>query len=489
MAAAQAAHVALNVASTIVLARLLLPSDFGLIAMVTAITSFLGLFRDLGLSTATVQRSDLTAGDLSALFWVNAILGALMAIAVGASAPLVAHFYGHPELEGVTLALACGFVTAGLSVQHSALLRRQLRFGATAVIDVGAHAVAAAAAILSAQLNAGYWALVVFQLSSSAAATTGAWIVCGWKPGWPPSFSGVRPLVSFGTGLTVFNTLAYLTRNLDNVILGRVAGAAALGFYTRAYSLLLMPVDRVRGPISAVVVPALARLQTDPQRFRAYFLKAITTVAAIGMPLVVFLFVFAEETVVLVLGAQWAQSVLLFRLLAPAAFVETFNTIGSWVCTPLGNASRLVRWQIVATIAMIAAFLVGAGWGAAGMAAAVSVATVALRAPATVYLLRGSPIRPQDLGLALCRPAIASIAAGGAVHAIALTAPALRFGSLLELVAAAALFAGLYLTLLFALPGGRRHLGDVAASLRALCTPVRAVSLPAHSTAASGVAQ
>jgi O-antigen/teichoic acid export membrane protein len=465
--AVQVAQFVLNLASTAILARLLAPDDFGLIAMVAAVSSFLLVFRDLGLSTATIQQAELRQPEVSALFWINTALGILSAAVLAATAPLVAWFYDQSALRGVTLALAPGFAVAGLGVQHTALLRRQMRFGSLGVVDIASAIAGIVTAIATAQAIGNYWALVYGQLIQQIAATTGAWVACRWKPSWPPRVSGAGSLVSFGAGLTGFNVLAYFVRNVDNVILGRAAGSAALGLYVKAYSLLLLPVDRIRVPITAVVIPALSRLQDEPARFRSYYLKAIASTATLGMPVVVLLFVLAEDVILLFLGPQWAQSVLLFRVLAPAAFVETFNTVGSWCCLPLGRPGRLIRWQAVATTVTVAAFLIGARWGALGMAAAVSISTVALRGPAMVYLLRGSPVRPTDVLRSLYAPALASVIAGTLLFVV-------RWRMFAEDARASAIllttpvFAATFLVLLMAMPGGRKHFMEITRLFREL---------------------
>ena len=365
------------------------------------------------------------------------------------------------------MALALGFVLAGVSIQPNALLRRQMRFASLAGIELVSLILGFAAAIASAVSGAGYWALVYLVLVQQTASAIGTWLACGWKPSMPARSARVRPLLSFGAGLAGFNILNYMVRNLDNIIIGRVAGPAALGLYQKAYSLLLVPVDRIRGPISSVVVPALSRLQDDPARFRSYYLKAVTSVAAVGMPVVVFSFVFAEDAILLVLGPQWRESIILFQAIAPAAFVETFNTVGSWACMPFGRSGRLVRWQLFATTAMVISFLIGVRWGALGVAVAFSVSTVALRLPAILYLLKGSPVSPIDLLGPLGRPAAAAVAAGAIMFVLRtfmLRAElSQEFGHAFLLLGAVPVFGALYLALWLVLPGGRHAIGELLA--------------------------
>ena len=456
----QMAQFALGLGATAALARLLTPTDFGLIALGATVGDFLGMFLDLGLGAGTVQRAALEKSQLNTLFWINAALGVLTAVLMAGTAPLVARFYGHQELIGVNGVLALGFLLSGLSVQHTALLRRQMRMTRLAGIELVSLTFGIAAAWISAALGAGYWALVCLQLAPQAFGLIGVWSACRWRPGRPDRSADIRPWFSFGAGLTSFNVLDYFSRNLDNMIIGRVSGTAALGLYVKSYSLLLLPGNRVRGPASAVVVPALSRLQDDPLRFKRFFLASITIVAAIGMPLVVFTFVFAPEVILLVLGPRWQGSVILFQVLAPAAFVETFNTVGSWACMPYGRSGRLVRWQMFATAVMGASFFAGARWGVVGVASAVSISTVALRAPSIVYLLKDSPVRPLDLMGALARPSGASLFAGAIVYALRFsllrTLPALAL-----VLVAAPVFGAVYAGLWIASPGGRRVIGEL----------------------------
>ncbi len=455
----QAFQFSLGLASTAILARLLMPSDFGLIAMAATLTNLLLPFADVGLSALTVQIRSLTETQATTLFWINVGLGlAITALLIGL-APGVAWFYEEPELVAPTVALALAFAVGGLGVQHSALLRRQMRFESLAVVQVCSLTMGVAAGVAGALAGAGYWALVFMSLAQQVAYVTGAWLVSGWRPGFSFRYDSIRPMLSFGAGLTGFRVLTYLANNADNVVIGRVVGTTALGLYSKAYSLLLLPVRRVRGPAAEVVVPALSRLQDDTARFRDYYLKAITLVTAVGMPLVASLFVFAQEAVLLVLGPQWQESVPLFQALAPAAFLGTFNVAGSWACMPFGRTGRLFRWQVLATSGLVVAFLIGARWGALGVAIGLSVATVVLRVPAVVYLLRGSPVRPLDLLAAITRPACASLIAGAVVFALRDTL-ASGFGPAVTLAAGFASFSVLYALVWIVPPGGRAVIGD-----------------------------
>lgn len=455
---AQSLKFALRLASTAVLARLLAPQDFGLVAMVFALTSFLALFGDLGLSTATVQRAEVTQAQVSNLFWINVVLGGCVALLCAGSAPLVAWFYAEPRLTAVTLVLASGFLFSALSVQHQAMLRRQMRFSLLARVDVLSLIAGLSTGVALAALGAGLWSLVISDLVVRIVYALGVWTSTDWRPARFRRGVGTGPLLAFGGSLTGFNIANYLSRSADDVLLGRAVGSAALGLYSKAYQLLLLPVQRISGPVSSIAIPTLSRLQVEPERFRSFYLQAMLLICAVGMPAVVFLFVTAEAAIGLVLGDQWSGAVILFQVLAPAAFVGTFNVAGSWVCTPLGRTHRLLRWQIVATTLTIGAFLIGIRWEALGVAAAFSISTVLLRLPGLAYLLHDSPVRLADVLRTIARPALASFAAGAGLFAL-ITAAGFEGSRVIVLALGGALFLGLYVVVWNATPGGRRSFG------------------------------
>jgi O-antigen/teichoic acid export membrane protein len=338
-----------------------------------------------------------------------------------------------------------------------------MRYASVGAVETIALAAGLAVGALSAVRGAGLWSLVAMHASIHLTSTAGAWIACGWRPGRPAPLAAVRELFRFGSRLTGFRLVNYLSRNADDVLIGRFAGAAALGLYGKAYKLLLVPVREIGGPASSVVVAGLSRLQNDPERFRAYYVRAVLAVAAAGMPAVALLFVLADEIVALLLGEAWSGCVPLFRILAPAAFVGTFHAAGSWACTALGRTGRMLRWQLVASTLTLASFAVGVRWGAAGVAAACSVSAVALRYPALRYLLRGGPVGPRDVAEALWRPATASLVAAFVTGCIAATGACGDGASAVALLSLG--FAACYAGSWMLLPGGARWVGEGVATL------------------------
>jgi O-antigen/teichoic acid export membrane protein len=451
--AAQATKFVVQTLSTAILARLLVPSDFGIVGMVSAITGLLGSFGDLGLSSATIQRDEITHEQVSTLFWINVAFSLLISVTVAALAPAIAWFYHEPRLIAITLALSGAFLFGGLTAQHYALLTRQMRFGAMSLVVLLPLLACNIVGVGLAKLGYGYWSLVVMSLVLAVGTALAAWIAAGWIPGWPRRGCGIRSMLAFGGHLTGFNLLNYLTRNGDNILIGRFLGAGSLGIYSKAYGLLMLPVQQINAPINGVVLPALSRLQNQPEQYRRYFLRAVEGLAFVGMPIIAFAFADAEPIVSVFLGSKWMAAVGIFRLLAPAALVGTINLAPVWIFTTLGRADRQLRWAVITSPMILAGFLIGLHWGAAGVAASFS---ITFGVSFTLFVLdacRHSPIQVRDFGVALFPPLCVSIAAAAIVSLIGLPS---HYPAAMRLGADIAIFALAFVSLSLIFPGGRR---------------------------------
>ncbi len=487
----QGGKFALTLLSNVVLYRLagLTPHDNGLLTMVITITGVVTLFKDLGLSRATVQKDHITREETSTLFWVNAAIGLLATIVTLALAPAIAWFYHEPRLVHITMLLATGFLFSGTAVQHQALLQRQMQFATIAVVDLMSLIIGIAVGVISAFMGAGYWSLVFMQLTTTIVNTLGTWRACRWRPGLPQRGTDVKSQLKFGGNLAGFNILNYFQRNVDNLIVGKMAGAAALGLYGKAYQLLMLPVNQISTPMSNVAVPALSRLQKEPERYRSYYRKAIELLTFVSMPIVVMLFVVADDLILLLLGKDWTGSVPIFRWLVPAAFIGTFNVATGWVYTSLGRTDRQLIMAFVVTPITIGGFLVGA-WqhGPMGVAASFTITTVLLRYPTIVYCFRGTPLSATDLFGAIARPATASIMAGVGLYAIDTMMPLTGIPTGVRLCIDGVIYCVLYLACWLTMPGGRQFITSLRGLFREMLgskkPKVKAEGVPAAVAAA-----
>lgn len=454
----QAISYGVHLAATVILARLLTPEDYGIVAMVTAITGFMNLFRELGLSSATIQSRSISQDQLSALFWVNVGLGGLITLIIAALGPVLAWFYHKPQLSLVTIGISFTSLLSSLGTQHGALLNRQMRFGVLAIVRVSALVAGSVAAVVVALTGGTYWALVASSVVTALWSTSGLWIASGFRPGRPRKGAGVRSLVRFGAHVAGFDLVNYFHRNLDNVLIGRAWGAQQLGLYSKAYALLMFPISNLRAPLHRVAFPALSRLQNDPGQFRLYFVKYCSLLAFISMPLVAFLYTCSENVIRLLLGPSWLGAVELFSILALVAFVQPVTGLTGTVLVTLGHGGRYFRWGLYNAIITVISFFSGLPWGARGVAIGYCIASYVVLHPSLMYGFHKTPLRPSDFYRSIAKPCAASV--GMAIVAILVRG---RLATASDAVVLALLLpvSGLvYLGIFRVLPGGRRTLED-----------------------------
>jgi polysaccharide transporter, PST family len=418
MFAAQVVKVAIQIGSVIALARLLPPGAFGLIAMVAAISNVLDLVKELGLSTATIQREHLTQAQVSALFWINVAAGSLVAVSLAAAAPLVARFYGQPDLVAVTRWLALGFLLSGFTTQHWALLRRQMRFGSVAIIDGSSDIAGIVVAVILAVAGAGFWALVAQRLVPVACNLIGSWIVCRWRPSWP-RITPVRDLILFGLSVTGCGILGALARSVDQILIGWMWGPTVLGLYERASKLLLVPLNNINIPLYSVALPALSRLADAENRYRAAVRGLYEKMTMVTMPAAALVAVTGDWLAPLLFGPSWhAAGPLVICFGAAAVTQPTIISVGL-LYLPLNRSKELLRSTIIDAALCILLFGIGLPFGANGVAASFATGSLAIRLPISFWLAtRRGPVTVRDLASAVTPSLVAAGVLAVAVMAL-----------------------------------------------------------------------
>jgi PST family polysaccharide transporter len=453
---AQGASIVIQLASTIVLARLLSPEDFGIIAMVTAVTAFAAVFRDLGLSSAAIQSKTLSESQQSNLFWVNAAVGAFLTAVVAAISPLIALFYGKPELTLVSMALSTSFLIVSLGTQHDARLIREMQFGRRSASVIGGAVMGLAISIALALAGYSYWALAWGNISGAATTTLLLFGMSSFKPGMPKRGSGILQMVKFGANVTGFNVINYFARNLDKILLGRVWGSDVLGYYSKAYALLMFPLTAVRRPVSTVAFPAMSKLQNDPAGFRAYYRRVTLLISLVTMPIVAYSFICARPLIDVLLGPKWLDVVPIFSVLAATAFIQAPVSLNGLVQLSLGRSRRYLMIGATAAVAVSIGFCIGVRWGPIGVAAGYAAATYLFLIPLLWWGFRESSLRVADFFESIALPAITSLAAAAVAWGGVQALPAVSVFLLLLLTGA--LFAGAYLSFLLLTRTGRTEL-------------------------------
>ena len=349
----QVIRFALQLGSLMVLARLLSPQDFGVVAMVTAITNVMEIVRDFGLSSAAMQAKELNDAERTNLFWVNTGIGTGCALVVTLSAPLIVRMYGTSVVGPIVLALGWLFIVSGVNTQFRAELSRSLRFKALAVTDIAAQAGSIAVAISLAAAGAGYWAVVGQQIALVVLTCTSNVILCKWRPGRPRRSVSIRRFFRFGGSVLGTNVIGYATNNLDNVAIGIYSGSGPLGLYSRAYQLLMVPLTQVNVPMTRVVLPVLSRVQDEDETYARYVSKAqlvgcymlasgFAIAAGVSVPLVALLF-----------GPKWSGVAPIFAALAIGGIFRGIGQISYWMYLSRGRADAQLKLYLVTRPIMI----------------------------------------------------------------------------------------------------------------------------------------
>jgi polysaccharide transporter, PST family len=466
---AQMVRVLGQMGTLVVLARLLPPQAFGLLAMVAAIGLVLDLVKEFGLSGATIQKTNITHAQVSTLFWINAGVGAALAVLLFLAAPLIARFYGQPELEGIARWLALGFVASGLTVQHWALLRRQMRFGAIAGMETTADLASFAASITLALNGAGYWALVVQRLIPPILLLAASWIVCRWRPSRPAPAAGVRALLGFGASVTVSQLATAFARSVDQIMIGWLWGPAVLGLYERTTRLLLLPINTINAPVYAAAMPALSRLLDQPARYRSMFGQVMQKLGLLTMPTFALAAVTADWVVEILFGPAWRQAIPLVALFSVSAtFLPVLMAAGLLFLTQARTTEMLRATLIDSTIAIVA-ILIGLPWGVVGVAASIAAVGLLLRAPLAFWLAtRRGPVTVGAIWRAIAPPASIALAIVLVIGTLRSVTPDPTPGAM-AMVAATAL--AISLIGLLAWPETRREVRQLLAGGRLTFSP------------------
>jgi PST family polysaccharide transporter len=471
---------AVSIASAAVLARLLTPRDFGLLAMASSLTTFVSTFRDVGLPMATVHREDVDHEQVSGLFWINLTISALIALVMAALAPAIAWFYGDHRLIVLTLIVSASTFIGSVGVQHEALLQRQMRFTALTAVEIGSAMTGFALGVAMAVAGAGYWALVGQLVTSHLTRSASLWLACGWRPAvrlsrWPWTDGGLRALVSYGAHHAASRVLAHVGRKLDQVLVGRLAGAAVLGLYSSASRWSQFPFRMINSPLVGVAVAGLSRVQHDSARYRAHARTALEAIFVASLPVLAFVFVESRRVIQVLLGAQWISAAPLFRILCVGAFAVSVTRVTKWLYLSQGTTRRELHWSLIATPLMILAVAIGTHWGATGVAVGYTAGEIALAYPSIQFCLRTSHLTRRDFFAAVARPIAASIGGGVSLFVGGPFLPASGH-ALFDLALKGILFSVAAVLSWLALPGGRRAARDLAGLARELLPNDRGVA-------------
>ena len=484
-----AVGLAIQVISTMILARLLVPEDFGVVTIVTTFSILLGNFGLNGFTEAILQADKIGHSLASNLFWINAGTGLILTIGFAASGSLLGRLYGDVRVTQVAVSMSVTIFVTSLSVQHLALLKRAMRFSVVSANDVFARVVSVTVSIILGWAGCGYWALVVGSIVLSLITSLGAWSLCRWVPGLPRRVAGTGSMVRFAMNTYGRFSVNYFSRNLDNLLVGWRFGASSLGFYKKAYDLFALSVSQSTAPLTNVAVSALSRFRGEPNKYRQHLLSALSILTFVSMGLAADLTLVGKDLIRFLLGPGWDPAGRIFTFFGPGIGIMVLYHTHGWIHLSLGRADRWFRWGIIELTVTGLLFLLFLPWGALGIAAAWTASFWILTFPALWYAGRPIKFGIGPVFGAVWKYIAASLLAGCASALITLKIPALvaqpgSIGAAIRMLAVSALFGILYLGVVILLHRGWAPLGQFVSLFRGMVSLGRS-AIPSIAAVAS----
>jgi len=393
----QGCKILLGFGTTVIVARLLTPGDFGVLAMVAPVTGFLQLFQNLGLSQATIQARDLTSEQSNAMFWINVAAAVCVAVLMVALAPLVGMFYDDVRPAYIMAATALTVLVAGFKLQHQALLNREMRFANLSLNEVAAAVTTSLATIFAALLLNSYWALWLGTLLGGLMSTAMMWRASRWRPRLGVRLGGTRELIGIGANVTGFDVANFCARNADNVIIARAFGGYSAGLYDRSYKLMLFPLQNINWPLARVVLPTLRRLQDQPEQFAKAFLTVIRGLSIAAVPGVLAAAICSGELIEILLGPNWAEAAPIFFWLSLAGVIQPVVSATGWLFISTGRTRQMAKWGLFASTVTVLSFFAGLPWGTQGVAAAYFIGQLFLAPILFRYVTASTPVSARSI--------------------------------------------------------------------------------------------
>ncbi|MEJ2715533.1 MAG: lipopolysaccharide biosynthesis protein [Deltaproteobacteria bacterium] len=356
-------HQGVQVLVSIVLARLLLPTEFGLIAMLTIFIALAQSFVDSGFGSALVQKQDVTHLDECSVFYFNILVGFLVGGLLFLSAPLIGAFYEVPLLVPLARVMSVTFVINAFGVIHTTLLTKRIDFKAQMKVSVIAAMLSGGIGIAMAYRGFGVWSLAAQSISNNLFRTTLLWLFLPWRPSWAFSFISLRSMFTFGSKLLFSGLLDTIYNNLYLVVIGRMFSATTLGYYTQADQAVRFPSGNLSKTIGRVTFPVFSSMQDSPDRLKRATRKTLTSLGMINFPLMIGMAVVAKPLVLVVLTDKWLPCVPFLQLLCIVGLLFPCHVINLNVLMALGRSDLFFRLEIYKKILITAVIFLTAPWG------------------------------------------------------------------------------------------------------------------------------
>lgn len=353
--------------SSIFLARILSPEDFGIVAMVMVIISIAETIVEVGFGSAIIQRLKVSELETSSAFYVNLLMGALISAAMFFSANLISQFYQQPELIRVVKWLSPIIFIGSLTTIQIALYNRKMKFETLSIINVISSLLAAIVAIIAAFKGAGFWALVIQNGVMYTIRSILIWAKSDWRPGLYFSFKSLKPVWRYSSNIFFAQAINMMFARLDAILIAKYFQASALGFYNRAKALNDLTVQYSSGSLGKVMFPVLSAKQNDKQNFNMFFKETYRVLSLTSIVVASVLYITAQDLIVLIFTAKWITTAVYLQIIVFGIFFQNANFIVAHTIKASGNSGVFLRAELVKKLLMTLAFIIGVNFGVEGI--------------------------------------------------------------------------------------------------------------------------
>lgn len=374
----------------VILMREIDPNQFGLLGMVTVITGFFNVFRDFGLSSSLIQHKSITDVDKNTLFWFSLFIGIFLATLLFLSSYAIGAFYNEKQLVSLTQTIAIVFIIQSISNTPNALLTKQMQFDKLFWVNTSSVVIAGSAAIMLAINNYGVWALIYQQIIAATVALVMLWILIDFRPKFFFSSTILKKHLKFGGPLLGTQTINYWARNSDNLLIGKFLGTAPLGLYSRAYSIMMLPIANVSRVISNVMFPSFSQIQEDREQIKTIYLKMVRVIAFVTFPMMGILFLVAEPLTLLVFGERWKELIPLIKILSIVGALQSIGTLNGNIFLSQGKTKLQFKINIITGALVATTFAIAVQYNIAIVAKAYLGVTLLIIVP--VWYIMGKLI-------------------------------------------------------------------------------------------------
>lgn len=356
----------------VVLARILRPEDFGIIAVAMVVWEFVVVFGSTGISSKIIHQEQNIARYATAGFWLNIIVAVILSLAAIAIAPFAAALYASTLIKPIIYILATSFVMAAFGSTHATLLTKEMAFKRLAILNLSVEILRSLISLIMVLTGYGIWSLVIPNLLVTPVRVICLWMLHPWRPSLRLEREYWKDIFNFGKYVFGTSILRYININGDFMIIGKLLGVQALGLYNFGYSLANWPIGNFVWVANRVMLPAFSKLQDNLNAMRELYLKCVEVVSLVAFPCIIGLIAVADDLIPVVYGAKWIPSILPLKLIAAFTLIRSVGTIGGQILLALGKPSKEFSFNAKQAVPLVVAIIIGAQYGIVGVAASMS---------------------------------------------------------------------------------------------------------------------